>query len=112
MIELDRIQEEIGAWSKKNFGHEGKTHHPLLGVAEEVGELCHAHLKQEQGIRGTKEEHEADAIDAIGDIAIYLMDYCNRRGFSFNDIVWQTWSKVKERDWNKDRIKGGETSNG
>ena len=108
MIELDRIQEEIGAWSKKNFGHEGKTHHSLLGVAEEVGELCHAHLKQEQGIRGTELEHINAATDAIGDITIYLMDYCERRGFSFESIIESTWLKVQHRDWNKDRIKGGE----
>lgn len=66
---------------------------------EELGELCHAHLKQEQGIRGTAAQHEAKAKDAIGDILIYLADYTAGRGWDLQAIVEDTWAEVSRRDW-------------
>jgi NTP pyrophosphatase (non-canonical NTP hydrolase) len=65
---------------------------------EELGELAHAHLKQEQGIR-SNEDHDAAARDAIGDVVIYLMDYCSVRGWDFSDCVSEAWGDVSERDW-------------
>ena len=47
----------------------------LLGICEEAGELCHAQLKKEQGIRGTIEQHDAAMKDAVGDIMIYAINY-------------------------------------
>ena len=73
-LDLIQLQREVQAWTAKNFPN-NKPYQPLLGVAEEVGELCHAHLKQEQGIRNTT---QANKEDAVGDIIIYLADYCNR----------------------------------
>lgn len=73
-----------------------------MGVAEEVGELSHAHLKQHQGIR-LEEDHEAKARDAVGDILIYLADYCNAREFSLQDCLDKAWDEVKQRDWQKHR---------
>lgn len=51
LIDLTEFQNEVKAWTDKNFPDD-HPHQPLLGIAEEVGELCHAHLKMEQGIRG------------------------------------------------------------
>ena len=80
MITLSDLQGELRLWQEHNFpGRE--SWEPLMGVAEEVGELSHAHLKQHQGIR-RNEDHEAKARDAVGDIIVYLADYCNARGFS------------------------------
>ena len=45
---------------------------PLLGIAEEVGELAGANTK-------------ADAKDAVGDIAIYTCDYLTREGVAWPD---------------------------
>jgi len=109
MQSFEQIQSQIGAWSLENFGHQetpylevmgagtisGKeprkpgdkpdfTEHwapgplvvqlnelaPLMGLAEEVGELATA-----------LEECDGKAIDdALGDITIYLCDYCCRSG--------------------------------
>ncbi len=46
------MQENHRKWSQHNFP---KTlpHQPLLGMLEELGELSHAHLKNEQMIRGS-----------------------------------------------------------
>ena len=114
MIDLKNIQKEIGEWADKNFGDElsgnpnkwRPAYHPLLGIQEEVGELSHAHLKEAQGIRGTKEEHEAEAKDAIGDIIIYIADYCHLRKFDLEDIIDSTWKEVQKRDWKKNPTEG------
>jgi NTP pyrophosphatase (non-canonical NTP hydrolase) len=84
MKTMSEIQIEQRAWSERNFG----THpswHPLLGMQEEAGELAHAYLKRAQGIRGTKEQHDAAIKDAIGDIMIYLMDFCSCLGVQLVD---------------------------
>jgi|ERR1041385_7943748 NTP pyrophosphatase (non-canonical NTP hydrolase) len=102
---LQEIQEQIGEWSRKNFPN-NKSYHPLLGAVEEIGELCHAHLKAEQGIRGTPEELREKKIDAVGDTIVYLADYCEREGFDIQDSLERTWNKVKERDWTRNKKNG------
>lgn len=83
MKTLQEIQKEHREWSLKNFG-EHPTWHPLLGIQEEIGELAHAYLKREQGIRGTREEHDAAIKDAVGDVMIYLMGYCS----CWDSVLW------------------------
>jgi NTP pyrophosphatase (non-canonical NTP hydrolase) len=102
MINLDRLQSEVNEWASRNFGTSRDPKDPVLGVAEETGELCHAILKMSQRIRGTKQEHEGEAIDAIGDIIIYLADTCNLYGWSLQSCLEATWAHVKKRDWTKD----------
>lgn len=92
------IQTEQKLWASKNFGNK-PSYQSLLGVMEEAGELAHAHLKAEQQIRN--QDYDAKKQDAIGDIMIYLMDYCNREGYDLQDIITQTWSEVCKRDWVK-----------
>lgn len=95
---LKFFQSDHKRWVNYNFPDEN-AHSPLLGLAEEVGELAHAHLKREQGIRGTAEEHQAAAADAIGDIMIYLTSYCNRNGFDLADCLVVAWEEIRDRDW-------------
>lgn len=97
---LDDLQHEIHKWNKKNFP-KGTASQCLIGAMEELGELSHAHLKGEQGIRGSKAEHEKKAKDAVGDICIFLMAYCSKRGFDFKDCIRDAWDEVSERDWRK-----------
>lgn len=106
-FDLRRIEEEQRIWSRRNFGPKhGTGYRPLLGVIEEVGELAHAQLKQEQGIRGTFAEHHAAKIDAAGDIAIYLMDYCHQQGFLLCDAIESAWGEVSKRNWKKHKKTG------
>lgn len=100
-----QLQLEVGEWARRNFGGNPAIY-PLLGAVEEMGELSHAVLKGLQGIRGTKEEHDAKAKDAVGDIIIYLADFCERSGYSLNDCIENAWDEVKERDWRKNRDNG------
>lgn len=75
---------EVGEWAEKNFGHKK---HPVLGMVEEVGELCHCLLKRIQGIRGFDDPNKfnEEFTDALADIGIYLMHhcYCNCASFQF-----------------------------
>ncbi len=102
-MNLKEIQKEQHDWSSRNFDNK-KPYQPILGVTEEVGELAHAYLKMEQGIRGTREEHEAAMKDAIGDCCIFLMDFCNQMGWDFETIIRETWSHVKKRNWKEDSL--------
>ena len=102
---LSKIQKEHIGWSLSNFGVH-PAYQPLLGVGEEVGELNHAYLKAIQGIRGTPEQHHADMIDAVGDIVIYLCDFCNCMDIDLEGAVAETWAKVKKRDWKKNPESG------
>ena len=96
-LSLSQLQAEGWKWVQHNFPN-GKPYQPLLGVAEEVGELAHAHLKAEQGIRNTTSE---DKEDAIGDIIIYLADYCNRNGLDIQHSLEIAWETASKRDWVK-----------
>jgi NTP pyrophosphatase (non-canonical NTP hydrolase) len=100
---LEELQGLVGEWSRRNFGDQ-PSYRPLLGVGEEVGELDHAHLKGEQGIRHSPEEIQAMKVDAIGDIVIYLADYCEREGISLSAAVEKTWETVMQRDWKKNAM--------
>lgn len=98
IVNLKPLQTELHTWRQRNFPA-ADSEQQLLGVVEEVGELSHAHLKAIQGIRGTSEEHEAAAKDAVGDIVIYLLGYCSYRGWDFEDILGVTAAHVLKRDW-------------
>lgn len=105
-MKLQQLQAEQKDWSAKNFpDNEGKSYRMLLGVVEEVGELMHAHLKKEQGIR-VNEDHDAKIADAIGDVVIYLAGYCNQEGFDLAACVTAAWEEVLRRNWQKNKIDG------
>lgn len=94
------LQTEVFEWNRRNFPVKS-TYQPLLGLVEEVGELSHAHLKHEQRIRGAVSEHIKAKQDAVGDIVIYLVDYCNQNGLDFSYCVATAWNEVRQRDWVK-----------
>lgn len=93
---LAYIQKQVHEWRKYNFPNSGDLHQ-FLGVVEEVGELSHAILKMAQGIRGDK--HEEEARDAVGDIMIYLMNFCSENGWDLEEIIEETWDQVQRRNW-------------
>lgn len=79
---IDRVQKEVGEWSRANFGEQVSRHNgaclgstaPLLGIGEEIGELLAANTTD-------------DRKDAIGDIMVYLCDWAARDGVSLADVV-------------------------
>lgn len=100
--DLRRLQEEIGEWSEENFADQ-PYEWTLLGAAEELGELNHSELKQLQGIRDEDNDVGDEATkDSVGDIVIYLMDFCARRGISMADCVDMASEEVLDREWDAD----------
>lgn len=69
------LRDAVGKWSVANFGSQRGLGclAPLLGMCEEVGEL---------GSADTPEDRE----DALGDILIFLMDYCYRAGVDLSSL--------------------------
>lgn len=96
-LTLRQLQEEQRPWVAHNFPGR-HAHYPLLGAMEELGELAHAHLKAEQGIR-QHENHDEAKRDAVADVVIFLSDYCTANGIDFQDSLNETWAKVRRRDW-------------
>lgn len=118
-LTFGRLQKQAAEWADRQY-LSGIPHQSLLGVVEEHGELAeallgqmlvgkvaHAQLKTEDGIRGSAEEHAANAQDAIGDLTVFLSRFCERRGWDYQQIVEQTWAKVSQRDWKADPQSGG-----
>lgn len=100
-FDLQALQREHKTWKEHNFPDE-KEHQALLGLIEEVGELAHAHLKYEQRIRGyDRHRYVTEALDAVGDIIIYLASYCNTNDLDLESAVMLAWEEVSDRDWIK-----------
>lgn len=101
-MNLLKLQNEVNIWTHKNFPNQQKWH-PLLGLSEEVGELCHAYLKREQSIR-LEENHDDNIVDAVADIVIFLCNFCNANEINLEETVKRVWSEVKQRDWTKSTV--------
>jgi NTP pyrophosphatase (non-canonical NTP hydrolase) len=104
---LSETQKEILEWSHKNFGRVENSQIPLrisslLGMVEELGELSHAILKWAQG------EHKIAIQDSIADLLVFTLDFCGRNDMDAEELLNRVWSKVKLRDWNKNKLTGGE----
>jgi len=80
------LQIKLHAWQNYNFGPQPNDR-LLLGICEEVGELCHSSLKKFQGIRGTPQEHMDNMKDAVGDIMIYTLNYLSGINERCHDII-------------------------
>lgn len=104
-MDLDKVQNEVWTWKCINFPQSSAVEQ-FLGVVEEVGEASHAILKKSQGIRGSEEKHQEDLRDAIGDIMIYLLNFCSANGWSLSQVIEETWDVVKRRDWVKNTEDG------
>lgn len=95
---LELVQREMRVWQEHNFPTR-EPWVPLLGVGEELGELNHAFIKRAQGIRGSAGEHTEALKDAVGDLLIFLADFCNSQDIDMHQVLWDTWNSVRERDW-------------
>lgn len=104
LFDLDGWQLEASQWEHRNFG-EQPEYRRIYGVMEELGELAHARLKAEQGIR-LNEQHEAKAKDAVGDLLVFLANLCSLNGWRLSEIIVTTWAEVSQRDWKRNKNTG------
>lgn len=91
-------QAAVHAWSVRNFGELPQAV-ITLGLAEEVGELCRAVLKRDQGIRGTHEEWSAEIRKELGDCVIKLLDIAAYEGVDLTEAFYDRWGDVGRRNW-------------
>lgn len=93
------LQEEVHEWSTDNFADQ-PSHYPFLGTGEEAGELADDVSFDESP---TEEE-----LDAVGDILVYLADFCSRAGLDLqkayedaesdetrHDGFWREWAAAR-----------------
>lgn len=73
---LSQIQQEAFAWAKKNFAKTATAEVQLLGLCEEHGEAM-------RNIADTDE-----FLDACGDSAIFLAQFCSLMGWRLGDL-WE-----------------------
>ena len=99
---IRELQERQKPWVIRNFGGRSRLY-PVLGVAEEAGELSHHVLKMEQNIRGTKEEHLAGIRDSLADVIIFCLDVATAYEIDLEDALIEVFEEVMQRDWVKHR---------
>lgn len=97
----DTTQQQLADWQLHNFG-EQPLWTQVMGATEEMGELAHAVLKHEQGIRGISDDGLIDqAGDAVADCMIYLFQVCTALRLDAVELFRETAAVVMERDWVK-----------
>lgn len=118
---LELIQDEHKIWCTKNFGDTSSSRF-LMGAVEEAGELseftdhvkaltyflgklAHSQLKLEQKIR-VNENHIENIKDAVSDIIIFLVGFCNTYNINIDKELKLTWSKIRARDWTQNKVNG------
>ena len=71
-FDWNKFRDEVGAWSRKNFGSQSRLI-PLLGMFEEIGEVF-------EGLPG-------QVFDSCGDFMIFLADFCSRAKLDLCGVV-------------------------
>ena len=94
---LGKLQAEIRDWRMYNFPDTTPTEQ-YMGMVEELGELSHTMLKDIQGIRGGGVA-EDEMKDAIGDLSIFMINFCDMKGWDYEKVLALTWEQVAGRDW-------------
>jgi len=105
-VELYGLVDEIATWQQRNFGPATELV-ATLGTVEELGEICRAAVKRAQGIRGTREQWEAEIYKETGDVFVKLVDISRAYGFNLADAILDRWGTVSQRDWVADPIGHG-----
>lgn len=94
---IQRIQGEVLEWHSRVFPN-AEQWEKVVGLQEELGELAHAFLKRSQGVK-VEEDHDAAIRDAVGDIVIFLMGFCNQEGIDLQVCIEEVWGRVSQRDY-------------
>ena len=86
-MKYEKLIEEIQRWAKDRGLDKSDSHAQGLKIAEELGELFQAYLK----------EHKTDELDAIGDIQVTLIIYCLQRGIDYKKCLADAYSVIENR---------------
>lgn len=104
MSNIQNLQREHAEWMEHNFPTRQPYYH-VLGLMGELGELAQAMLKVKEGTGEIGDHHET-ILDAIGDMAIFLVGLSTDLDMDFEDLLMATWAEVSQRDWKAYPING------
>ena len=99
---IDLCQKELADWQRANFDAQNSTTEWLaLGMAEEVGELCHAILKRKQKIRegANGNDLKPEIADAFADVVIFGINLMSAEGLDAEQALRATIEHVLKRKW-------------
>lgn len=100
---IDLRQKELRDWQDKNFGtHNDTLMQCALGMAEEVGEVCHHVLKGSQGIRGGalgKGINSKEVADGVADTLIFGLQLLSVLGLDAEEEIAKVIERVLQRNW-------------
>ena len=106
MINLDGYQKSLNRWQNEQLG-EMTDQQIALGMAEEVGEICHLILKRSQNIREghtlSDKEFREEVADGVADTLVFGLQLLTIYGVEAEDTMVSVFEKVLSRNWNKDR---------
>jgi NTP pyrophosphatase (non-canonical NTP hydrolase) len=96
---LARVQRESGEWRRAAYPDTATGPLQALGMAEEVGEVCHAVLKNVQQIRGyDTEKTRAEVGDGLADVIIYACGVADYYGVDLDAELARVWNHVRDRN--------------
>lgn len=119
---LDQIQHEVGQWASHEFGQNVSRDNEnvsfgyplgslpsLLGMIEELGELCRAVGRRHQG-RGhdNSAAYRAAKEDAVADLLVFLCDFACRENINLTSVLNEVWARVQKRrreHWVQDKAR-------
>lgn len=95
-------QKDLQKWQLKNFGNPD-IQDMALGMAEEVGEMCHWILKRKQMIREASDGRDCkkEIGDAFADAVIFGIQAMACEGIDAEKVIRMTIMEVLERDFVK-----------
>lgn len=101
---IDLKQKQLKEWQERNFGiYEDDIFKCSIGMAEEVGEVCHHILKGSQNIRGGVDGiNVKEVADGVADTLIYGIQLLSKLGLDAEKEISEVIDKVLKRDWKKD----------
>ena len=86
-MKYEKLIKSVQEWAKDRGLDKSDSHAQGLKIAEELGELFEAFLK----------EHRDDELDAVGDIQVTLIIYCLQRGIDYKKCLANAYSVIKDR---------------
>ena len=107
---IDLKQQQLADWQERNFGiHDDDLLKCALGMAEEVGEVCHHILKGTQKIReGVNGIDRKEVADGVADTLIYGLQILSKLGMDAEQEIAEIIEKVLKRDWVNNPSRGGD----
>lgn len=96
-------------WDGRNF-RDDKQRTEWSNLVPHAGKLAHHDLKSAQGIRGKQEEHDQQIMTTLCALLAHLEFVSRYINEDFLTILDTVWSKVRKRDWTKNKANAHEVA--